>query len=175
MHDNFKDKLYVFFRHRIPLLATLILMFLFYVPIYSLELNYFRPAVGFICVYYWTLKRSYMFSYISAFIIGFFMDIYSSTPLGINCLMMLFLVFVTEMLARYFKAASFTGNWLVFSLAGLILTLIKWLLISVYFSRFVSISEVIVNLISTIMFYPLVVYFNIWIQNNLLPQERINE
>ena len=105
MHNNFKDKMRLFFRHRIPLVATLILMFLFYVPINSLELNYFRPAVGFICVYYWTLKRDYMFSYISAFVVGFLTDTYSSTPLGINILMMMLLVFVTNMLARYFKAA----------------------------------------------------------------------
>lgn len=175
MHDSFREKLYSFFLHRIPLLATFVLMFLFYVPIYSLELNYFRPAVGFICVYYWTLKRHYMFSYISAFFIGFITDIYSSTPLGVNCLMMLLLVFVTEMLVRYFKAASFVGNWLVFLLAGFVLTVVKWLIISVYFSRFISMTEIMINLLSTVMFYPLIVYFNIWIQNNLLPQERINE
>ena len=90
MHNNFKDKMRLFLRHRIPLVATLILMFLFYMPINSLELNYFRPSMGFICVYYWTLKRGYMFSYISAFIVGFLMDTYSSTPLGINILIMVY-------------------------------------------------------------------------------------
>lgn len=175
MHNNFKDKMRLFFRHRIPLVATLILMFLFYVPINSLELNYFRPAVGFICVYYWTLKRDYMFSYISAFVVGFLTDTYSSTPLGINILMMMLLVFVTNMLARYFKAASFVSGWLVFSLAGFALTLIKWLFVSAYFSRFVPMTEIMVNLLSTFMFYPLISYFNIWVQDNLLPQERINE
>ena len=175
MHNNFKEKMRLFFRHRIPLVATLILLFLFYVPINSLELNYFRPEVGVICVYYWTLKRGYMFSYISAFVVGFLMDIYSSTPLGINILMMMLLVFAATMLARYFKAASLVRGWLVFALAGLILTLVKWLFISVYFSRFVPMTEIMVNLLSTVMFYPLVAYINMWVQNNLLPQERINE
>ncbi len=175
MHDNFRDKLRLFFRHRIPLVATFVLVFLFSMPINSLELNYFRPAVGFICVYYWSLKRRYMFSYISAFWVGFLIDSYSSTPFGINILMMMLLVFATEILERYFKAATFGVSWFVFALAGFMLTFIKWLFVSAYFSRFVPLTEIMVNLVSTIMFYPLVVYINMWVQNNLLPQERINE
>ena len=175
MHDNFRDKLRLFFRHRIPLVATFVLVFLFSMPINSLELNYFRPAVGFICVYYWSLKRRYMFSYISAFWVGFLTDSYSSTPFGINILIMMLLVFVTEILERYFKAATFGVSWFVFALAGFIITFVKWLFVSAYFSRFVPLTEIMVNLVSTIMFYPLVVYVNMWVQNNLLPQERINE
>lgn len=175
MHNNFKDKMRLFLRHRIPLVATLILMFLFYMPINSLELNYFRPSMGFICVYYWTLKRGYMFSYISAFIVGFLMDTYSSTPLGINILIMMLLVSTADLLARYFKAASFVSGWLVFSLAGFVLTLVKWLLVSACFSQVISMMEIMVNLLSTIMFYPLISYINTWVQNNLLLQERINE
>ena len=106
MHDNIKDKINLFLRHRIPLMTTLMLMFLFYLPINSLEFNYFRPAVGVICVYYWTLKREYMFSYISAFMVGFLMDAYSSIPLGINILMMMVLVFITKLAVRYFKFYS---------------------------------------------------------------------
>ena len=89
--------------------------------------------------------------------------------------MMMLLVFAATMLTRYFKAASFVSGWLLFALVGLILTLVKWLLISVYFSKFVPMTEIMVNLLSTIMFYPLVAYINMWVQNNLLPQERINE
>ncbi len=175
MHDNIKDKINLFLRHRIPLMTTLILMFLFYVPINSLEFNYFRPAVGVICVYYWTLKREYMFSYISAFVVGFFMDAYSSTPLGINILMMMLLVFVTELSARYLKSSSFVGSWLLFGVVGLLLTFVKWLVVSIYLGRFVPLTEITVNFLSTLMFYPLVAYINIWVQSNLLPQERINE
>ena len=125
MHDNIKDKINLFLRHRIPLMTTLMLMFLFYLPINSLEFNYFRPAVGVICVYYWSLKRRYMFSYISAFLVGFLTDSYSSTPFGINILMMMLLVFATEILERYFKAATFGVSWFVFALAGFMLTFIS--------------------------------------------------
>lgn len=175
MQDNWKEKLQLFLRHRIPLVASIFFMFIFFVPLNSLELNYFRPAVGMICVYYWTLKRGYMFSYISSFIIGFLIDIYSSTPLGINILIMMLLVFIVDFLARYFKYASFYVSWLMFVFVGLLVTFVKWLLFVVYYKQFVSIAEIMLSFASTVMFYPLIVYFNIWIQNSLLLQERINE
>ncbi len=175
MRDNFQDKLRLFLRHRIPLVTTLMMMFVFFVPLNVLDVNYFRPSVGMICVYYWTLKRGYMFSYISAFVVGFLMDAYSAVPLGVNILMMMLLVFATDMLARYFRAASFVGSWLVFALTSLSITLVKWLLVSIYFARFIPMSEIMISLITTIMFYPLIAYVNIWIQNNWLTQERINE
>lgn len=175
MRDNWKDKFRLFLRHRIPLVTTFILMFMFFVPINSLELNYLRPAVGIICVYYWTLKRPYLFSYISAFWVGFLADIYSSTPLGVNIFIMMLLVFATTMLFRFFSAASFGVSWLMFGVVNFVVTVIKWGMLMVYFQRYLSFQEILFSFFSTVMFYPLVAFVNIWIQNNMLPQERLNE
>ena len=175
MRDNLKESLFLFFIHRIPLVMTILLMLFFYMPIKSMELYYLRPAIGIICVYYWTLKRGYLFSYISAFWIGLIMDIYSSTPLGMNILMMMLLVWVTGWLTKYFKGSSFSATWMVFASVSLLITFVKWLVFSIYFKQFAPIAEILLNLLSTIMFYPLIAYINILIQNSLLPQERINE
>jgi rod shape-determining protein MreD len=175
MQDNWKDKLRLFLRHRIPLLITFMLMFIFFVPINSLEVNLFRPAVGFICVYYWTLKRSYIFSYFSAFCVGFLVDVYSSTPFGVNILTMMLLVAATEIVTRYFSAISFGASWVLFGVIGLPVILIKWLLMMVYFRQIIVFREILIGFSSTVMFYPLIAYINAWVQSNLLPQERINE
>lgn len=175
MRNSLKDKFRLFLYHRIPLLETVLLMFLFYMPINFFDLHNVRPVVGVICIYYWTLKRRYMFGYASAFCIGFLMDIYSSTPLGINVLTMMLLVLITDVVSRYFKAASFSVNWLVFSLVCLATCFIKWIIFYLYFTKFLPIKEVLLNLFSTIMFYPIVVFINVWVQNNILPKERINE
>ena len=63
----------------------------------------------------------------------------------------------------------------MFVFVGLLVTFVKWLLFVVYYKQFVSIAEIMLSFASTVMFYPLIVYFNIWIQNSLLLQERINE
>lgn len=175
MRNSLKDKFRLFLYHRIPILETVLLMFLFYMPINFLDLHSVRPVVGFICVYYWTLKRRYMFGYVSAFCVGFLMDIYSSTPLGINVLIMMLLVLATDVISKYFKAASFSVNWLVFFLVSIIICFVKWIIFYLYFAIFLPIRDVLFNLFSTLMFYPIVVYINVWVQNNMLPKERINE
>jgi len=175
MQDSISDKLRLYLLHRLPLLLTLLLMFIFYVPLNSQVVNYFRPSVGVIGVYYWTLKRGYIFSYASAFIVGFMMDVYSSSPLGMNILLLMLLVLLTHLVSSYFKVSSFGVDWAVFAVAGLCYVCLKWFLFSVYFSRFLPFGEIFVNLISTIMFYPFIAAVNVWVQKNLLPQERINE
>lgn len=175
MRDSWHEKIRFFLLHRIPLATTLMLMFIFFMPINSVELNYFRPTVGAICVYYWTLKRGYMFGCVSAFWVGLLMDVYSSSPLGLNILFMMLLVLITNWLTRYFQSASFNVCWALFAAVELGQILLKWVILTAYFGHLLSLSEVMISYFSTLMFYPLIVSFNVWVQNKFLPQERINE
>ena len=174
MRDSQREKRRLFCLHCIPLLTTLFLMFLCLIPSDSVKINYFRPEIGLICVYYWTLKRGYIFGYISAFIVGFFMDAFSSSPLGVNILLMMFTVFITQWPAHYFGSATFGVNWFIFSLLAMSIFLLKWLLLAVYYRLLISPDEITFNYLSTLMFYPLIAAVNVWIQR-YLPQERINE
>lgn len=175
MRDNWLDQSRLFLVHRIPLIMTLLLMFLFFMPISSAEVNYFRPAVGLICVYYWALNRGYLFGFFSAFLVGFVIDVYSSSPLGINILLLMILVAVANGLEKYVRVASFSINWLVFGLVGLGFILLKWLLLMIYFQSYLPLPEILLSFISTVMFYPLIAGINAWAAHNFLPQERINE
>lgn len=174
MRDSWREKWRLFWLHSIPLLTTLVLMFLLLIPIDAVKVNYFRPAIGVICVYYWTLKRGYIFGYISAFTVGFFMDTCSSTPLGINMLLMMLTVSVTRWLAHYFQNASFNVGWFIFCLVCLGFMTVKWMILAVYFGQLISLNEIAFNYVATIMFYPLIIAINVQVQK-LLPQERINE
>ncbi len=175
MRDSWQERLRVFLIHRIPLAVTFALMFLFCMPINSLQLNYFRPLIGIICVYYWVLKRGYLFGYFSAFCVGLLMDVYSSSPLGINILTMMLIVFITNISARYFQNASFGLGWLLFCIVGLVTLFLKWLFLMFYFKSWLQPQEILFAYCTTIMFYPFVAYLNVWVQNKFLPQERINE
>lgn len=174
MRDSWQEKIKLFWLHGIPLWITLFLMFLCLIPSDSVKINYFRPAVGLICVFYWSLKRSYIFSYISAFTVGFFMDALSSSPLGINILLMMLMVFVAQWLAHYFQNTSFGAGWVIFGLVGMCAFAVKWLLLSIYYRMLISPDEIIFNYLSTVMFYPLIAAFSEWMQK-YLPQERIDE
>lgn len=175
MQISLKDKIRIFGVHRIPLLATFVLMFLFFIPINSLEFNYFRPNIGMICVFYWAFRRGYMFSYISAFLVGFLIDVYSSSPLGINALMAMSVVLAARYFTRYFQSAAFGLCWGLFAVIGLGELFIKWLVLSIYFGQVLSFSKVLLSYFSTVLCYPFIACLNVWIQNKFLPQERINE
>ena len=107
MRNGWQEKWRLFWLHSIPLWTTLVLMFLFLVPVSSSEWNHFRPNIGLICVYYWTLKRGQIFGFFSAFVVGLLTDAYSSSPLGVNILLMLLTMAVTLWLAHYFQNAFF--------------------------------------------------------------------
>lgn len=175
MRDNFLEKSRFFLLCRVPLISALILMFIFFMPLNSVQFNYFRPSIGLICVYYWVLKRDNLFSYASAFVVGFLTDVYSSSPLGVNVLLMLSVVALTKWLAHYFQGSSFGANWFIFGLVGLGAIIFKWLLLMLYFGCYLPLEEAFFGYLSTVMFYPLIVIINIKIQDTFLPQELINE
>lgn len=174
MRSSWQEKCRLFWLHSVPLWTTLVLMFLFLMPVNSVEWGYFCPNIGLICVYYWTLKRSQSFGFFSAFVVGLLIDAYSSSPLGVNTLLMMLTVAVTLWLAHYFQNASFGGGWFIFGLVAAGATFFKWLLLMIYFGRIINPQEIAVNYLSTVLFYPLVAAVNVYVQK-FLPQEGLNE
>lgn len=174
MKDSWHEKWKLFGLHGIPLWTTLLLMFLCLIPSDLVGISRFCPTVGLICVYYWSLKRGYIFGYISAFTVGFFMDVLSSSPLGINILLMMLTVFALQWPARYFQSASFSVNWFIFAVVALGVFILKWLLLSIYYNLLISPNEIMFNYSATVLCYPLIAAINTGIQK-FLPQERINE
>lgn len=174
MDNNWQETFRTFCYHRIPLLATFLMMLIFLVPINSIQGNYFQPMIGMICVYYWSLKKAHMFGLVSAFCVGIMQDIYSSSPLGINCLLMMLLTLVTMPQPRYFQTGSFAISWLIFSLIACLFIFCKYLFLCLYYKYFLPLNEIIPSYLSTVMFYPLIVYVCVGIQK-ILPQERLNE
>ena len=175
MPNKKHEQLLAFAGKRIPLLISLLLIFLFFMPLNSVQFNYFRPSVGIICVYYWRLNRPLIFGYFSAFIIGLMLDVYGSTPLGLNALLLLLLVAITTMPSQYLRTSSFSVRWLIFGFICMAIMLLKWLLLMLYFWHFLSLTEIMLGYFSTVMFYPLIATLNMWIAQKFLPPENIDE
>ena len=174
MRYEWQEKAQTYLLNRVPLLMTLILMLLFFVPLNSLELSQFRPMISVICVFYWVLKKGQVFGYISAFWVGFFADAYSSTPLGVNIMLLMLLTMLVKWLARYLRNASLSGSWLVIGLVALGFITVKWLFLMIYSGRYLSFGELFFSFVSTVLFYPLVAYLNVRVQRRFLP-EKIDE
>lgn len=175
MNDSFHEIAFLFLKHRIPLFLSLILVILFAMPLNVTVLNGFRPQVSFICLYYWVEKRPYMFGLISAFLLGLTVDICSAAPLGLNCLLMMIYWLIGVKVFHYITPISFVMDWFMFAVACISFILSKWLIFMVYYGAYLPIFDVGFSVFSTVMLYPLIAYLNSRIQDNLLPQERINE
>ena len=175
MNDSWTDNLRLYLLHRIPLFSTFVLIFLFSLSFRSIGFNYFHPMIGLICVYYWCLRSSSIFSYISAFCVGFWLDALSSSPLGLNALLLMILVFALSFLERYLRSAIFGLAWAAFAIAGLAFVLLKWFILVLYFGRLFSFEEILLCYLTTLMFYPLIAWVNVWVQDNFLEQESIDE
>lgn len=175
MRNKWSEQIFAFWRCRIPLVMSLLLVFLFFMPINSVQINYFRPSLGIICIYYWRLNRPALFGWFSAFCVGFVIDVYSSTPLGTNILLLLTLLGITDWPAHYLRTSSFSVRWLIFGLVCLSVMLCKWLLLMLYFWRLLPPAEIILGYFSTVMFYPLIAAINVQIAQRFLPPENIDE
>lgn len=175
MNDSFHEIAFLFLKHRIPLFFSLLLVILFSMPLDVYALNGYRPQVSVICLYYWAEKRPNMFGLVSAFILGLLVDVCNTAPLGINCLLSMVFLWLCTKVFYYVKPVSFTMDWFMFAVAGIVFMFCKWLVFMAYYGAYLQLSDIFSNTFSTIMFYPLIAYINNKILLNLLPQERINE
>ena len=175
MQNKWQEQLCNFGQQRIPLITSLLLVLLFFMPLGSVDMSYFRPSMGIICVYYWRLNRRMLFGFFSAFLIGFILDVHSSTPLGVNILLMLILVWLTDLPSRYLQTSSFGMRWLIFSVVCLAVFLCKWLILMLYFWHLFPATEAMLGYFSTVMFYPLIASINVKIAQKFLPPENIDE
>ena len=116
-----------------------------------------------------------MFSYISAFCVGFWLDASSSSPLGLNALLLMILVFAMSFWERHLRSAIFGLAWATFAVVSLAFVLLKWFILVLYFGRLFSFEEILLCYLTTFMFYPLIVKVNILVQNNFLAQESLDE
>lgn len=175
MNDSLPEITFLFLKHRIPLFFSLLLVILFSMPLDVYALNGFRPQVSVICLYYWAEKRPYMFGLVSAFILGLLVDVCNTAPLGINSLLSMIFLFVCTKCFCFIKPVSFAMDWFMFAISAVAFMFCKWLMFMIYYGAYLHLSDIFSNTFSTIMFYPLIAYINNKIQQNLLPQERINE
>lgn len=175
MSDSWHDILRRCWQKSVPFVITFILMAVFAVPFSSFQMNFFRPTVGIIGVYYWAFRQGLVGSYLLAFLVGLIIDVHSSSPIGINVVCVLFFALLIRQFSRYLLNMSFYANWFFFALFGLFFILLKWIMLMMYYGKILLLSEAFINFSATMMFYPLVVYLNALAQNKFITMEQSDE
>lgn len=169
MDDDWSDFLALMFQRLLPLISTIFLLLLSYMPFFPLA---FHPNVSVICVYYWLLNRSDVFNLFSVFTIGVINDFVSAVPLGVNIFELLFLYVLVSNFLKYFNGKPFEVMWCGFVPAAFLAMFAKWFILSVYYSQFLPFMMLLFSILITIAFYPLVCLINVFVQNKLMTDER---
>jgi len=73
----------------------------------------------------------------------------------------------------YVNTKPFAISWIGFALISLVAFLIKWLLMSVYYSNFLPLTGVLLGYVATVLLYPLVARLNVVIQNRFLATDEV--
>ncbi len=176
MKDSLTDVLALTLKKLIPFFITLFFVLLAYVPTHLPLSHFLRPDFAFICIYFWILYRPDLFGIVSTILIGVIVDSLSGLPLGMNICIFLFIYLLTITLADYVNTKPFISSWLCFSLIAFLAFVLKWFLFCVYFRVLLTWPHILMTYVSTILIYPLIARFNMFIQNRYLKtREDIDE
>lgn len=145
-------------RHRVPVVATLVLMLLTVVPTHLPGFASVTPVLQLMGVYYWAIFRPDLLPAWSAFLIGLLYDILSGTPLGINALVLLLVQGVAAGQRKFFLGKSFAVAWWAFGLLIAGAQGLSWLLVCLLGGRILDPGPVIVQYLLTMGLYPLLTW-----------------
>ncbi len=171
MDDNFNENVVPFFQKSLPLISSVIIMLLAYLPVNFALFNNIRPDFGMMCIYFWMLHRPDLFNLLSVLVLGVVDMLITSALPGATLgayLMMYVLVFYTQ---KYFNAKPFIVIWYGFMALSLLTVLVKWLVVSVYYSAFLPMSVLIFAYLIGVAVYPLVSMFLAFLQNTFIQDE----
>ena len=167
MTENVKS----YFQRLIPFIFSLLLIFLSYVPLDFFLSENIRPAVAFVCVYYWIIHRPDIFNLFSVYFLGLIEDVLSSVPMGTNILSLLVLYILLLNFGRFFNGKPFIVTWYGFAIVCLLTMLTKWLMVSIYYGQFLPFAQVAFSYLFSVAAYPVLSLLNAFVQNYLIQDE----
>ena len=171
MNESLNENIVSFLQKSLPLLSSVIILLLAYIPLNVTFLNNIRPDLGLICVYFWVLHRPDLFSLVSIVVLGLLdMSVSSALPGAalFAYLTMYVLLYNTQ---RLFNAKPFVVIWYGFMALSLATILIKWLVVSIYYGRFLPISMLMFGYLIGVALYPLVSAVLAFVQNKFIQDE----
>lgn len=119
-------------RHMLSTLFALLIIIVFSSPLPipgSTELLF---AIIINTVFFWSLWCPSSMPVLSVFLIGIFMDLTGSSPLGISTLTLLLVYGITDYYRLCLTRLHFFVVWCVFSLIGSCIAILQWLLVCLF-------------------------------------------
>ncbi|MFO1154791.1 MAG: rod shape-determining protein MreD [Rhodospirillales bacterium] len=163
-------RLDLFARELMPFALTLGLILVGAIPFYVPGLQSVAPSLPFIAVFYWTLHRPDLMPAAAAFLIGLFQDVLSGAPIGTGAAVFVVMHAAVQWQRSFFHGKSFPILWLGFAVATVAAALLTWLIMAAMTLSLVDGRSVLLQALTTIGCFPLVVRVLWYCHLNVLKQ-----
>lgn len=108
-------------------------------------------------LYYWSVFRPALFPPWFAFLIGFAIDVYVGSLLGLNAFLLVFISLVIARQERYLRSQPFATQWAGFMLVCVGAEFIRWLIMSAATMTLFPIASQMVSALCNAALYPVTV------------------
>ncbi len=171
MSDDFDEKVVTLFQRLLPFVTSVLFMLLSYIPINVSIFNNIRPDLGLACIYFWMLHRPDLFGVTEIVFLGVINGAISSALPGAGLLAYLVMYVLVYNTQKFFNAKSFVVIWYGFMALALSTLLIKWMVVSVYYSQFLPISMLMFSYFIGVALYPLMSIVLAFVQNKFIQDD----
>ena len=148
----------------VPLLVTFVLVILCAVPYGVPGLSLVMPLLPLISVYFWAVHRPDLTPAIGHFLIGLLQDILVGTPIGLSAAMFVGIHAAVHYQRPFFHGKTFLVLWFSFALLIAMISLCSYTAVAIYSFLLPPAFPVLLQLLLTIAFYPLLT----WIFQSIL-------
>jgi rod shape-determining protein MreD len=154
MSDTVSDRLAQIARNGTPGLMVLILVLISLAPFNFPGSAQLMPPLALMAIFHWGIFRPDLLPGPLVFVLGLLQDILSGGPLGMWAAVFLIVHAVMAVQRRFFLGKKFVVEWLGFGLVATVVFLAIWLLGSAYVGDLVDPGLMLVQMVLTITFYP---------------------
>jgi len=144
------------FYHLIPILSSALLMLIFSFNSGSVFNSYYTPSIAAICVYFWAFHFFRLISVFDIFIVAIISDFVNQTPLGTESAALLLAYFLTISQRDIAIKYGFSLFWIFFGAFLGLYSLIKFVLLSLYFWELNFDQHLFPQFAITFLLFPLI-------------------
>ena len=168
MSEDFDEKVVTHFQKSLPIMTSVVLLLLAYLP---LKIDFFynvRPDFGLMCIYFWMLHRPDLFGIGSIIIMSIVVSVISSSVMGASFIVYLVMYILIYNTQKLLNAKSFVAVWYGFMALSLISMLVKWIVVSIYYNEFLPMSMLMLGYFMGVVLYPMIFMILAFVQNKFI-------
>lgn len=169
MQQLLTNKVTNFVRICIPVVLSIILIFLSVLPYGFHKSALAAPILALISVYYWSVFRPDLMPASAAFLLGLLVDILSAGPPGLYALVFVMVHWAASSQRRALAGKSFAVGWLGYFLISAGAASITWIVASLFHATFLEYVPIFVSHAMGTAAYPLVAVMLARVQTYTLP------